>query len=354
MSGGTIQEVARAAGVSAATVSNYLNDRAGRVGAAAAERIAAAIAALDYRPNGVARQLKTGRTPMIGLLVPTVSNPFFAELAVAIERAARLRGWGMLLCNTLRESAVERDALDRLASFGVRGLVTASALDDSLTWLLARERRAHVVAVDVRQEDVGNALVDVVSLDNAGAAAAAVDHLVDLGHRHLAHVTAPGDARSRVHRRDGFLAAAARHGLPPPPVLVGEAPRRDVTFADTDLLELGRATARRLVELRPRPTAVLALNDMTAIGLMRGLGELDHSVPEDVSVVGIDDILLGRLLTPALTTVRQPTEAMAAAAVTILLSRLEGDEAPPNETIFAPEVVRRQSTGAIGHHGMRD
>lgn len=345
MTGATIQKVARAAGVSAASVSNYLNGRAGRVGADTADRIAAAIQALDYRPNGVARQLKTGRTPMIGLLVPTVSNPFFAELAVAIERVARRHGCGVLLCNTLRASATEREALDRLASFGVRGLVTASALDDAATWALAARRRTRVVAVDVRREDVGDGWVDAISLDNRRAGALAVEHLIVLGHRHLVHVTAPGEARSRVHRRAGFLEAAAAAGLPAPAVLVGEAPCRDVACADTDLLELGRRIAADIATMRPRPTGVLALNDMTAIGVLGGLRELGLRVPADISVVGIDDILLGRLFTPALTTVRQPVDRMAEAAVERLLARLDGDDRPPDETLFPPELIVRETTG---------
>lgn len=347
MSDVTIQKVAKAARVSAASVSNFLNGRHERMRQETRDRISQVIQTLDYRPNGVARQLKTGRVSMLGILVPTVTNPFYGELAVAVEQAAQQRGYRVLLCNTLRDPLRERAFADELSSYGVRGLIAAGTLSDPEEIRALARRRTVVVALDLRRDDIGLDSVDIVSMDNAAAGELAVDHLVALGHRRIAYVNAPGQASSRRRRQQGFSAAIQRHGLGAPVVVMGEAASPETTYADTELVELGRTVVRQLLALNPRPTAVVALNDMIAAGVQGGLQDCGLVVPDDISVVGVDDISLTRLLSPALTTIRQPTDRMAEAAVARLADRLEGCAETGVEIVFAPELVIRASSGRV-------
>jgi DNA-binding LacI/PurR family transcriptional regulator len=343
----TIQQVAKAAGVSPSTVSNFLNGRHQRMRAETRDRIRHAIDSMQYRPNSIARQLKTGQVPMIGVLVPTVINPFFGELAVAVEQAAEQRGYRVLLCNTLRDPGRERRFAEELASLGVRGMITASALNNPEEVRALARRRSFIVALDVQRDDIGMDRLDIVTMDNCAASAMAVAHLAGLGHRLIAHVTGPGEAVSRIRRLSGFRDAMESHGLDPSAVIVGQAPRPDMIFADADLVGLGRAAVENILALRPRPTAVLALNDMTAVGIITGLQEQGLRVPDDISVVGVDDISFAGLMSPALTTIRQPVDQMAEAAVARLMARIANDHGPGTEEIFQPELIIRASTNRL-------
>lgn len=336
-----IQDVARAAGVSPASISNYLNGRQDRMRADTRARIQQVIEALGYKPNAAARQLKTGHSPMVGLLVPTVANPFFGELAVAVERAAQEADLHVILCNTLRDPAREQQFAEELAAYGVRGLITASTLSDSGRMAGLTQRGIVRVSFDARPDGDG----DAVTLDNAAASAMAVAHLAGLGHRRIAYATGPTGTFNRALRYDGFRAETERLGLTEAMVLVEETPHSESLFGDTDLPELGRRLARRVAAAHPRPTAVVAVNDMTALGILAELRVLGLRVPEDMSVVGIDDIGLATLLHPALSTIRQPLARMAETAIGRLAIRLGGDAGPSTKTVFAPELVVRASSG---------
>jgi DNA-binding LacI/PurR family transcriptional regulator len=194
MAKATIVEVAQVAGVSVASVSNHLNGRHERMRPETRERIDEAIRTLKFRPNGVARQLKTGHSFVLGLLVPTVSNPYYGQFAASVEQAAQRRGYHVMLGNTLRDPRLEQDFAAEFTSQGVRGLIFgwANSTPEQLT-ALARSGTA-VVALDMRRGQLpeGEPPVDLVTLDNRGAARLAVDHLAQLGHRRIAFVTGPG------------------------------------------------------------------------------------------------------------------------------------------------------------------
>jgi DNA-binding LacI/PurR family transcriptional regulator len=349
MAKATIVEVARVAGVSVASVSNHLNGRHERMRPETRARIDEAIQALKFRPNGVARQLKTGHSSVLGLLVPTVSNPYYGQFAASVEQAAQRRGYRVMLGNTLRDPQLEQDFAAEFALQGVRGLIFGWANSSPETLAAIARGGTAVVALDMRRGQLpeGEAQVDLVTLDNRAAGRVAVEHLVALGHRRIGFVTGPGEARSRMDRRAGFADAIRAHGLGEPLVLVGEPPGAD-RFGDTDLAEMGRRAAAGILALSPRPTALIALNDMTAAGLMAGLREGGLSVPEQMSVVGVDDANFARWLNPPLTTVHQPTAEMAEASVAQLTERLGGTPAASRETIFAPKLVLRGSTAPPG------
>jgi DNA-binding LacI/PurR family transcriptional regulator len=343
----TIVEVARAAGVSVASVSNHLNGRHERMRTETRQRIDDAIRALEFRPNLAARQLKTGRSSMLGLLVPTVSNPYYGQFALCVERAAQQRGYGVLLGNTLRDPRLEQAFAAEFAAQGIGGLIMGWATSEPGALSALAKRGICMVALDMMAGGRRDSAIDLVTLDNKAATRLAIDHLAGLGHRHIAFVTAPGEARSRSDRREGFCEAIRARGLGEPVVVVGESPPTD-RFGDTDLAELGRKVVGDILRLPDRPTALIALNDLTAAGLMTGLREASLSVPGDVSVVGIDDANFSRLLNPALTTVHQPAVEMAEAAVERLAAQMKEGQGEGHETIFAPTLVVRASTAPPG------
>lgn len=337
----TILDVARAAGVSASSVSNFLNDRLDKMTPATRERIQAAITALSYRPSRVALQLKTGKTATIGLLVPAVANPFFGAIAMAIQHAAQARGYQVILCNTFRDPQRERDFAEDLMALGVRGIITGSSLlnPDHLAELVSKGLTIVAFEGDANAAAPG---IHVVSVDNALATTLAVDHLVGLGHRRITYVTGPAQTAARVARLKGFRAAAQRHGLGEG-ACVHEISLPQNQYGDDMIAELGVGAASAFAEPARRPTALIAMNDLLAIGLAAGLREQGVSIPQDIALVGIDDLFLARLMNPPMTSLRQPLQAMAEAAVACLVGD-GGETVQATSLIFPPELIVRQST----------
>jgi DNA-binding LacI/PurR family transcriptional regulator len=338
-----IQDVARLAGVSTTSISNFLNNRMEQMRPDTRIKIQQAIEQLGYRPNSAARQLKTGVAAMVGLLVPSLANQFFGALACAVETAAARHGCQVMTFSTFRDPDRERAVTADLLAYGAQGIVTGSALNDT-DHLAAIASRCPVVAFDIRRSDDSHDRITTVSVDNVAATAMAVDHLVALGHRSIALVTPPPYTLNRRDRLDGFQQAVARAGVTGELIIADatEAPRDP--HGDTQLFELGRSAAARLLAAASRPTAAIGINDMMAIGIGVGLRQLGKQVPRDFSLIGIDDIFFAVAHDPPLTTVRQPIQAMADAAVQRILA--PGTVAAGDGELFAPELVVRGSTTA--------
>lgn len=337
----TILDVARAAGVSASSVSNVLNNRLGKMTPATRERIEAAITELRYRPSQVALQLKTGKTATIGLLVPAVANPFFGAVAMAIQRAAQARGYQVILCNTFRDPKREREFAEDLMALGVRGIITGASLlnPEHLSELASKGLAVVAFEGDASAAAPG---IHVVSVDNVMVTSLAVDHLVALGHRRIAYVTGPAQTAARVARLKGFRAAAERHGLGED-AYVHEISLPPNEYGDDMIAELGVGAALALAKAPRRPTALIAMNDLLAIGLAAGLREHGITIPDDIAMVGIDDLFLARLMNPPMTSLRQPLAEMAEAAIACLVGDT-GEAVPATGLIFPPELIVRQST----------
>ncbi|MQA24489.1 MAG: substrate-binding domain-containing protein [Micromonosporaceae bacterium] len=349
MSGVTIYEVARAAGVSPSTVSNYLNGRPGRMLPGTRKRVEDAIAQLGYRPNRAARQLRTGRILVVGLVVPSVANPFWGTFARHFEGAALAHGYRVLLCNSERDPDREREYIEELWDDGIRGIVLCSSLpslghvqsfvDDGLA-LVGFDRTA--------QAGDAASLVNI-SIDNVVGAQLAARHLLELGHRRLAFVSGSLASVNRTERFRGFTAALEEHGLTSQDTLVWSGARSGSgapeDYGDLDASGLGRTAARELLASDVPPTGIIAINDMCALGVCAGIRDAGLRVGQDVSVVGFDDIVLADLAAPPLTTVRQPLEEMAAMAFAQLRQRLDGDGPTAGQSLLVrPELVVRDST----------
>jgi DNA-binding LacI/PurR family transcriptional regulator len=340
-----IHDVARLAGVSASTVSNVLNGRDHRMRAETKARVLEAIGQLRYTPNGVARQLKSGQNRTIGLVVPSVANPFWGALAHRVERAAMGFGYKVLICNAERDPAAETRYAETLLGSGVRGVILSSS-PLSLEHLRDLVERGLVIAAfDRRGQGEESVIACSVSIDQELGSRLAAQHLIGLGHRRIAFLSGPIGTSSRIGRRNGLKAAMARAGLELDPEMIWSG-GSVVGYGDSEGSELGRIGVRELLSHDNPPTAVLAVNDMYALGAYAGARDLGFRVPQDLSIVGFDDIVIAEIVQPPLTTIRQPLAAMADAAVAALVDRLEGKDLPDDKAHVSatPELVVRAST----------
>ncbi|HSA49117.1 MAG TPA: LacI family DNA-binding transcriptional regulator [Yinghuangia sp.] len=323
----TIYDVAKAAGVAASTVSRAFA-RPGRVNAATAERIRQVAAELGYRVNPLASGLPTGRTSMLALVVSDVANPFYAEIIRGAETAAAEAGYVLLLIDTQESDRVERGSLERTLP-AVEGVVLAGTrLSDSAIRMAAKQRPLVVLNRDVAD-------VPSIVLDNPYGMRLAAEHLAQLGHRDLTYVSGPEASWVDGMRWRSLRDAAAA---------LGQRVHRVGPFAPT--VAGGREAAKAFAD--ELPTAVVAYNDQVAIGLMLALQAGGVRVPEDVSVVGFDNIFATQIVTPALTTIAAPLRAQGHNAVEAVLSSRGTPSPRAGRPMTLPvKLVTRGSTARI-------
>jgi DNA-binding LacI/PurR family transcriptional regulator len=328
----TIYDVARLAGVSTATVSRALNDT-GQVAEPKRAAIDAAVEQLGYRPNTIARSLVTRATQTIALLLPDITNPFYAELVAGIQALTLERDYTMLLCTTGFDPELEERYLRLLRAKHVDG-----ALVDGL--VLPPERIARFVEdgfpIVCLDRDVSSPAVPLVQVDNRMGARMATEHLLALGHRRIAHIMG-SPARISEERLLGYQGALEAAGVSPDSALVALG-----GFTETG----GHDAMRALLASAPDLTAVFAANDLSAIGAINAIVASGRSVPRDVSMVGFDDLRLARFTSPPLTTVRQPADEIARHSTELLLGMIGGRKPRKIHHLFVPELVVRSSTGA--------
>lgn len=332
----TMREVARAANVSVATVSHVINGTR-FVDPATEERVQRAITTLRYRPNMLARGLRRRETRTIGLLVPDNANPFFADVARVIEDAGFAQGYSVILCNSDRSELKEAAYIDVLLAKQVDGLVVISSTDR--TSLLRRVIDAAVPVVVVDRDPAPPEAGQVLVANEAGGYAAG-RHLVELGHRRIGCIGGPSDVNPSWGRVRGFVRALEEAGatLLPEAIVPG-----DFRYAG------GQAGMRALLGRGLGISAVFATNDLMAIGAMGVLREAGLRVPDDISLVGFDDIHLASLVTPALTTVAQPVAELGTGAVRLLLDQIGKRAGAPRRVDLATRLIVRESCRALPH-----
>jgi DNA-binding LacI/PurR family transcriptional regulator len=288
----TIKDVAKRAGVGIATVSRTLH-RSSKVSPETAARVLSIIEELGYRPNTNAQSLASGRSHMLGLVVSDLTNPFFPELVKGFEDVALQNGYDVLVASTNYDPARTTQCVHRMIERKIDGLaIMTSEIDPSLTDTFAR-RKVPLVFLDVGRVGKG---VSNVKIDYAGGIIEAVDHLSRLGHRRIAFISGPDRLASARERRDAFLSRLEE---------AWPSPRREILIEEGNhRVDGGLEAMLRLLQLAPPPTAVIASNDLTAIGAMRAIRQRGLRVPEDISLVGFDDIQMAEFTEPPLTTVR--------------------------------------------------
>jgi DNA-binding LacI/PurR family transcriptional regulator len=343
----TIQEVAALAGTSTSTVSNLLNGRIDRMRPETRRRIEVAMEQLGYQANQAARQLKTGQSPILGLVIPSVANPFWGSFVQSVEEAALERGYQVLLGNGGRDPKREQRYAESLWSHGVRGVIFGSSplsLDHIMRLV---DRGLNVVVFDRRLRDddaSAQSRIDGISVDNAAGGYVATRHLLDLGHRRIGFISGPLRTSSRIERFDGYRNALIDAGIRYDAELFWEGTGYSGS-GDVEGAEIGRDGARALLSMTQRPTGIVTINDMYALGAYAGAGDAGLRVPDDVSIIGFDDISMAAIANPPLTTIRQPLQSMMKTAVNTLIDRLEGKGEDRAQIVTVPsELVIRKST----------
>ena len=327
----TIREVAESARVSYATVSHVINNTR-LVSQETRERVLEAMAALNYRPNALARSLRQGKSNTIGLVLPDSANPFFAEISRSIEDEAFKKGYSVFLCNTELDTQRELLYVDVLSKNQVDGIIFVATGDqaDSLDFLL--RQNMPVVMID---RDVPNVEADAVLTDNQLGGFLATRHLVELGHKHIACIAGPSTITPSAERIIGYRKALEQAGLSYDDKLV----LRGDYHAQS-----GMEITYSILKMNPRPTAIFAMNDLMALGALRAAAEAGYSVPRDLAVVGYDNLELARFTNPPLTTISQPKKEIGAQAVNLLVDRISQKSRPPRRLVLAPELIIRRST----------
>lgn len=339
----TIADVARLAGVSTSSVSNVLNGRSKRMRSSTEERIRQAIQKLGYTPNLAARQLKTGLSPIIGLIVPNVANPFFGIFARLIEEVALEKGFQVLLGNSNRDPIREYKYAEVLWGYGVRGIIFGSSLKDFTHLEDLIRKGMHVVAFDRPPQRKDPYIIDSIGVDNVQTMRLITKHLLALGHRRIGFISGPIRTVSRLARLEGYRSSLEEASVKFDQELVWEGVTSN--YGDVKSVELGRRGTHELLSSANPPTAIIAINDMYAFGVYAGVRDLGLKIPEDVSVTGVDDIVLSEALEPSLTTVRQPMNEIALLTVERLLSRIqETYTGPPEQKVVSPKFIARSST----------
>ena len=327
----TIRDVAQAAGVHVSTVSRALSpDKRGLISEEVLRVVEAAAQRLGYRPNRAASALRTGRTHTIGVLVPDITNPVFPPILQGIEASAAARGYFVFVTNVM-DHALARPVVERMLAQQVDGLVMAIAVRDDP--LIAYLQKAGMHTVLVNRADESGRLPAVVS-DDRLAMKLAVDHLVEGGHRRIAHLAGPQSVPTGVARRQGVEQALRDRGLPLAAVVECESYSR----------EAGRQAMEQLLAQHERPEAVVCCNDLVALGaydLMRAQG---LRVPQDISITGHNDMPLVDMVDPPLTTIRLPHRELGWRAAEMLFDEIEGKSLSASTVVLRPELVVREST----------
>ena len=330
----SIKDIAKVANVSYSTVSRALTDSP-RVQAQTKARIQHIAAEMGYLPSAVGRSLVTRRTDTIGVVVSTITDLFFAEVIDAIEETALAHHYRVILANSGGQPPRELAAIRSLRERWVDGLILVSGCSSREELCAEKGMDLPIVTINgVHREHIGYS----VEVDNAGGGMEAAQHLLNLGHRRIAHIAGPATEWDAVERQDGYEQALCAFGQPVDPALIVRGNSRP---------RGGILAMQQLLALPSPPTAVFCYNDATALGAMRAAYAAGQHIPETLSVVGFDDIDLAPFLEPPLTTVAQPKRAMGERAVQMVLDLLVGDRSV-SDCVLPSRLVVRGSTLRLG------
>jgi LacI family transcriptional regulator len=327
----TIREVAKRAGVSYATVSHVINNTR-FVSQDTRGRVQAAMNELNYRPNALARSLRRGQTNTLGLILPDSANPFFAEIGRSIEDTAFKLGFSVILCNTERDTNREQLYVDLLSKKQVDGIIFVAAGDqaDSLNFLLSQGMPC--VLID---RDLPNIEVDAVLTDNQQGGYLATRHLIELGHRRIACIAGPSHITPSAERITGYRQALEEAGI---------AFNEALVVGGDYHPDSGLHIAAALLDLASPPTAFFALNDLMAMGALRAAAVAGRRVPEDLAIVGYDDIEFASFTNPPLSTVAQPKSEIGSQATKLLVERIADKTTRTRRVVLLPELIIRGSS----------
>ncbi|WP_426237314.1 LacI family DNA-binding transcriptional regulator [Pseudomonas sp. TWP3-2] len=327
-----IREVARLAGVSVATVSRTLRSPE-RVLPETRDKVNAAVQQAGYRPNLMAVQFRSRKTGNLVILVPAIANIFFARVISGAQQAAQAAGYRLLLCDTQGDESIEREFAELVYAHQADGVIQLRASDPFHDLAPGVDTPPLVNACEVLKDTRH----PTISLDNRAAARAMTEHLIALGHRRIGLIKGPQSSPLTQDRVTGYEDALRGAGIPCDPTLIAHG-----DFS----LKAGDEGAAAMLALNPRPTALFCENDEMAIGALRRIRQLGLRVPEDVSLVGFDDIPFAAYCDPPLTTIAQPAEMFGEMAVHMLITLIEGKPLDERQRVLPFELTIRQSSAA--------
>jgi LacI family transcriptional regulator, galactose operon repressor len=332
----TMRQIAARARVSVGTVSHVINNTAG-VREPVKQRVLEAIERLGYQPSLLARGLRRNQTTIIGVIIPDISNPFFPLVVRGVEDIAYQNSYRLMLCNTDNDAQKEQVYFNELRAYRMAGLIVIPSADSRLVALAGGTGgELPVICLDRCPEGWKG---DTVTVDNEEGAYQAIRYLLELGHRRIACIAGQLHVTSGVERLKGFKRALREAGISTAPEYIQEG--------RFDRLS-GYEKALMLLQFSPRPSAIFAANDLVALGVLAATRELGLRCPEDVSLVGFDDLELASFTNPALTTVAQPAYQMGARAAGLLFERLRGEDIPTRHIVMKATLKARDSTAAPG------
>jgi DNA-binding LacI/PurR family transcriptional regulator len=329
----TMKDVAEQVGVSVQTVSAVINDKPG-ITLETRERVLSAIEELGYRPFSIARSLRTRRTHTIALIVPDIANPSFSTIASAAEDVAHASGYSLVNYNTHESPEREANYIHTAAERWVDGVLFVPSRDQVHGLHRLQQVGIPCVAIDRNPESYSG---PSVTLNNIQAGELATNHLINLGHRHLAHISGPRHLGLARERQLGFQQAIKVHRLPEGLVI------NSAGWGCED----GFSAFKTFLDANPRPTAVFAASDRIAIGFMHAANLYGLHIPDDISIIGLDDVEVAAYQNPPLTTVQQSFTELATIAMQLLLSLVNGEQRTNNRLILEPHLIVRKSTAAV-------
>lgn len=328
----TIRSVAQEAGVSIATVSKVVN-HTGKISEKTKKKVLVAMEKLNYKPDAAAASLRGKRTKLIGLLVPDISNPFYSEIARSIEDRSHELGLNVMMCNTDNEVKKEKAYLSLLTSQRVDGVVVASAFRS--THLLEEMINKGVPSVLIASE-IPSLSMNTVTVDDYKGGYLATSYLLSLGHKKIGIISE--DVRSNTPRLAAYKDT----------IQEAKIPIRDEYIIKTEAtIQKGYESAKQLLSLEDKPTAIFACNDLLAAGVIQAAKEINLNLPQDLSIIGFDNTVLSTTTSPMLTTVSQPIKEMGSKVVDLLLEEMEESKLYKERLLLSPELVIRQSTAYL-------
>src|SRR5215467_13687730 len=335
----TIQDVARAAGVAPSTVSRYLNGQL-RVSPATEAKVLDAVAELGYVPNATARNLVRRRSGVIGFVVPEISNPYFGAIADYVVEAVERHGRLVLLCSHRSQSVKQSSYIDLLASGAIDGMLYLGSFRSNERLAVAIADGLPVVVVD--EPIAGLPPVSAVVMDDYAGGYQATSYLVALGHRRIAFVSGPDELGSVTERRRGYCDALVKAGIDP---------ETQLNLPGHFTEQFGASALPRLLAAPEPPTAAFVASDYIALGMLSAAETHGIRVPEDLSVVGFDDIRFSQYVRPRLTTIRSPVERLAQTGVALLFDRMAGTAGAAKTEVLPVELIVRESAAPPGEAG---
>lgn len=327
----TIQDIAKLASVSTTTVSRVINNKTEGVSEITRKKILKIIQDTGYKPSSLARGLITKRTKTIGLIIPDITNPFFPEMARGVEDMANKNGFNVFLCNTDDNPSKERKYIDALKEKYVDGIiltVSSNPNDEHINELLKSD--IPIVMMDRELEDSD---VKCVYIDNLEGGYIATKYLINLGHKKIGCITGPLKSKSAIDRYKGYEKAMLENGIPL---------NKDLVIESNYKIEGGVLATNKLLN-KSEVSAIFVCNDIMAYGAYRAIKQRGYSVPQDISIVGFDNIYISNMMEKELTTINQPTYSMGATATKMLIRSINGERINKKHICFKPKLIIRES-----------